>query len=293
MMWKIIQYKIFGNCWYYTNKKIHLIVTLDCGPRIIFFGSDLKHNVLFEDLNDYFNMKSNAFKKIFGKKAIWHIYGGHRLWTTPETLYTYEPDNDKIIFKEINGNTFEFTQPPKKINKLQFILRIAIVSNRILIEHIIINLSKNIKNLAPWSVTTLAANGTAAFKTNQNDTGFLPNRKLVLWPYTRLNDPRLFFDKKYISLKMNPKIKNPLKIGVDNECGKASYYLKPFLLTIESKYLINGTYPDKGSSFEFYTNEHFLEIETLGLITKLKPNDKIIHCERWTLQKIVKAPLNN
>jgi hypothetical protein len=35
--------------------------------------------MLFEDLYDNFNMKSNAFKKIFGKKAIWHSYGGHRL----------------------------------------------------------------------------------------------------------------------------------------------------------------------------------------------------------------------
>jgi hypothetical protein len=84
---------------------------------------------------------------------------------------------------------------------------------------------------------------------------------------------------------MNPKIKHPIKIGIDNQYGMATYKLNNVSLVIESKYQCDSHYPDNGSSFEFYTNEHFLEIETLGPITHLKPNKKIIHQEKWILQK--------
>jgi hypothetical protein len=55
------------------------MVTIDVGPRIIFLGKDLKNNILFEDVRRNFQMKSPAFKKIFGKNALWDAYGGHRI----------------------------------------------------------------------------------------------------------------------------------------------------------------------------------------------------------------------
>jgi hypothetical protein len=79
---------------------------------------------------------------------------------------------------------------------------------------------------------------------------------------------------------MDPKISYPLKIGIDNQGGEASYTLNNASLIIESKYQFNSSYPDHGCSFEFYINGRFLEIETLGPISHLKPNKKIIHQEK-------------
>ena len=49
----------------------------------------------------------------------------------------------------------------------------------------------------------------------------------------------------------------------------------------------DGNYPDSGCSFETFTNEHFLECETLGEIGQ-KPDGSIVtHNEFWSLYKDV------
>jgi hypothetical protein len=45
------------------------------------------------------------------------------------------------------------------------------------------------------------------------------------------------------------------------------------------------TYPDFGCSFETFTNADFLEIETLGPLTKVAPGAGVTHVERWSLHK--------
>ncbi|MGB9809934.1 MAG: hypothetical protein ACPLSA_07860, partial [Caldanaerobacter sp.] len=44
-----------------------------------------------------------------------------------------------------------------------------------------------------------------------------------------------------------------------------------------------ATYPDFGVSFETYTNDWMLEIETLSPLTKLKPGETVEHVEEWEL----------
>jgi hypothetical protein len=48
------------------------------------------------------------------------------------------------------------------------------------------------------------------------------------------------------------------------------------------------TYPDFGCSFETFTNNEFLEIETLGPMTKLLPGQTVEHVEHWALFRNVK-----
>ena len=42
-------------------------------------------------------------------------------------------------------------------------------------------------------------------------------------------------------------------------------------------------YPDQGCSFETFTNEDMLEIESLGPLVKLAPGDSVELLERWEL----------
>ena len=48
------------------------------------------------------------------------------------------------------------------------------------------------------------------------------------------------------------------------------------------------TYPDMGSCFETFTNAEVLELETLGPLTKLAPDQRLEHVERWSLHKGVR-----
>ena len=45
------------------------------------------------------------------------------------------------------------------------------------------------------------------------------------------------------------------------------------------------TYPDYGVSFETYTDKGILEIETLGVLKDVQPNEKVEHIEHWELKK--------
>jgi len=44
-------------------------------------------------------------------------------------------------------------------------------------------------------------------------------------------------------------------------------------------------YPDYGCNVEVFTNNAFLELETVGPLTKLAPGATMIHEERWYLRE--------
>jgi hypothetical protein len=46
------------------------------------------------------------------------------------------------------------------------------------------------------------------------------------------------------------------------------------------------TYPDFGCSFETFTNADFLEVETVGPMTKLPPGQSVSQVENWSLHKV-------
>ena len=47
-----------------------------------------------EDLED------GKYDEYYYESATWYIYGGHRLWLTPESSpETYYPDNDKVKYE--------------------------------------------------------------------------------------------------------------------------------------------------------------------------------------------------
>jgi hypothetical protein len=48
------------------------------------------------------------------------------------------------------------------------------------------------------------------------------------------------------------------------------------------------TYPDFGCAFETFTNNEFLEIETLSPLTKVLPDQAAEHVETWTLHRGVR-----
>jgi hypothetical protein len=69
-----IQYGGYGKCIQITNGKIEAVVTVDVGPRVIRFGFTGGNNVFCE----------GASSKTESNLGEWKIYGGHRLWHSPE-----------------------------------------------------------------------------------------------------------------------------------------------------------------------------------------------------------------
>jgi hypothetical protein len=122
--------------------------------------------------------------------------------------------------------------------------------------------------------------------THPND--FLPNRSLTLWPFTDLSDDRIRFGQRFIRFRQADR--GPIKFGLRHTEKWAGYVLGDhlFLKTIP---LIKGKqYPDLGSNFELFTNEEFLELESLGPYEEISPGQTAKHTEIWAVFSGIRLP---
>ena len=87
----IVSYANYGKCVEFYRGGVKVLVTVDVGPRIIYFGTE-NFNFMNEDIARNVNKGGEYFDENFGKGTLWYLYGGHRVWKSPEDLETYTPD---------------------------------------------------------------------------------------------------------------------------------------------------------------------------------------------------------
>ena len=100
----------------------------------------------------------------------------------------------------------------------------------------------------------------------------------VIWKVTR----------KYLTLRQDPNNHDAQKLGLFNKETWAAYFLDGEAFLKRTKADPTKTYPDFGASFETFTNSEFLEVETLGPLTKLQPAQTVELTETWSLFRNVK-----
>jgi hypothetical protein len=108
---------------------------------------------------------------------------------------------------------------------------------------------------------------------------------LIIWPFTDRSDPRWRWGARYITLRQDPQAKKPTKLGLAHKEGWVAYLNNGVLFVKEIEYKEGQQYADGGSNFETFTNKDFLEVETLGPISRIAPGGAIEHVERWSLLK--------
>jgi len=294
-----IPYGGWENCIRMTNGTVDLIATTDVGPRIIFYGFAGKEN-------EFFEVKDNMGKT---NEKEWLPFGGHRLWIAPEEKpKTYFPDSLPVKY-EIKGNTLYLKQPVESINGIEKEMEITMDNSgsHIHIIHRLTNKNKETTELAPWSITQMETGGTAVIPQeefiphpdspegkamNVSTTNYLPVRTLSLWSYTDMSDSRFTFTQKYIIIKQDVSATAPTKIGMSNKEGWAGYVRNNHLF-IKVCPFKEGIYPDKGSSFESFTNQDMLELETMSPIVNLESDGSVEHTEDWYLFDEVKIENND
>ena len=219
---------------------MELIITTDIGPRIIRFGYINGQNMFYVSPSDK--------GKTGGDQ--WRIYGGHRLWLSPEeSPRSYYPDNNKVEYSW-DGETLTLSQEEE----------------------------------------TSAGGGSAILPQEpyiDPEEFLLPARPLVLWYYTRMNDPRWVWGEKYIQMNYDPAIKSEQKIGILNKQGWAAYHLNGELFIKIFDYNEDAIYPDYGCNNVLYINGDFVEVESLGPLVKIQAQGMVEHTEYWSLNKVL------
>ncbi|MCL1988679.1 MAG: DUF4380 domain-containing protein [Firmicutes bacterium] len=278
----------FGNCIKITNGLVELHVTVDFGPRVIYCSSVGMENMFFQD-----TAKTPLDKKydVYDDQII--LYGGHRVWIAPEVVpRCYHPDNVPVTVENV-PNGARFVGAVEKHNQIQKSITITLEENSPKVK--VVNSIKNVGlwdiELAVWAITMLAPGGAEIMPMPTRNTGLLPNRNFTFWDYTSMGCSRVRFGKKYVTLQQNPEKEQPFKLGYNNENGWAAYFNKEQVFIKRFNPVFGGNYPDNGCCFESYTNAKMLEMETLGEISQLPPNESLTIEEEWEIQKA--APLSS
>jgi hypothetical protein len=112
--------------------------------------------------------------------------------------------------------------------------------------------------------------------------GLLPNRIWVLWPNTRLDDPRFHWQNDHLVVAARPQ-ERAAKLGYLNRQGWAGYIWEQIFFVKRFTPQPEKTYPDFGCNVEVYANDRFIELETLGPLAMLVPGQSARHREVWEI----------
>ena len=146
--------------------------------------------------------------------------------------------------------------------------------------------------LAPWALTQLKLGGVAILPQPIGDIdedGDAANRHLVLWPYTQWGDPRLKLREAAILIEARPQLP-PVKVGYPNPLGWLAYWRAGVLFTKWFRHQPGQNYPDRGCNAESFCNHRFIELESLGPLTRLEPGQSVRHMETWELSTSLQVP---
>lgn len=285
-----IAYGGWENCYYLSDGSYELIVTGDVGPRIISFSRKGGKNVLYQN--------PEQMGQTGGEE--WMSYGGHRLWHAPETKpRTYQADNSPVEHFELD-NTHYFVPPVEEATGLQKQIAISFENELVVVDHSFTNNGLWAIELAPWALTVMRAGGVALMPLPphvSHEQQLLPSHALTLWGYTSMSDARLRFGDQYVWMRQDVNASKPCKVGLQVNpeylwtVGWLAYVVDDAMF-VKSFQPVSGfyNYPDLGTHLELFTNEKMLELETLGALRQIMPDETISHREYWSLHEGLRLP---
>ncbi len=259
------------------NGHLRLEYLTTAGPRIVGLSFHGSPNLL-ADVHD---MSSDT---PLGK---YNFLGGHRLWISPELIEkTYIPDGSGLqVAQDPNGVTL--TGLIEQVSGVQKSIQIELEVDRPVVRlvHTIVNAGSIPIMLAPWAITMFKQGGTLVLPQpvgNTDPHGLLANRFLALWPYTRVNDPRLVLRDDFILLHANAALP-PIKLGYASTAGWMAYWRDGILFRKSFDLHPGAAYPDGGCNAETYCGDRFVELETLGALVSLAAGESTQLTETWEM----------
>lgn len=263
--------------------EVALVATTSVGPRILgLLGPD----------------GSNALVELPDRtlpcpgSAPFHLYGGHRLWAAPEDPpVTYRPDDDPVAVELVSGG-IRLTAPADAVAETQRDITVgALGPGRFMLTHRVVNRADEPRTLAAWAITMVPLGGRAwlpLLETPFDPGGFQAQRNVVLWPYSRLDDPRLELADERLSVRTDGEeraaLEDPVKVGTTNRRGWLAHWRDGVLLVKRAMHDEVKPYADMGASAQVYAGPYFAELETLGPLTTIAPGEAAVHVEEWEVR---------
>lgn len=208
--------------------------------------------------------------------GVYRFHGGHRLWASPEIPeITYANDDHACDIRQ-EGETVSVFAPADGAG-LAKTIEIRREGDHLRVEHTITGTPAS-GRLAAWAITQLPLGGTAFAPIAGDDTGPRPNRTLVLWPYTEMDDSRLRFGRAVamVDARDGP----PLKIGVGPQPQRLGYLRGGWLFVKEIVSAAREATSDFGALCQVYLGQGFCELESVGGLVEAGRRPASV-AERW------------
>ncbi len=287
---KETNFENYGKCVKLSNGLIDVLVTIDFGPRIIYFGFTGQKNILYNDIERKYVTSNSSITERYGNNSAFFHYGGHRLCLSPKKMPdTFYPDNEPVTYS-ILPEGVSFTPPRQKKNDIQLSIEVIMSEGTedIMVVHSAKNYSKERQTLALSAITMFNRGGLEVIPLNtQNDNPLIPNRTIALWPDTTVSDQKIFIGNKFVTINCNENLENNIKLGINNTCGWVSYSNQDYTLIKRYVHNAQAAYPDFGCSCETFVCNDYVELETLSPLYNLEPGDAIRHVENIFISKSV------
>lgn len=209
--------------------------------------------------------------------GFYRFHGGHRLWAAPEiAAVTYAPDDRECAVTH-EADTVLISAPPDRSGLVKEI-EVSARGDELIVEHRLRAASGAIA-VAPWAITQMPLGGVAILSLEGARTAPLPDRQIVLWPYTDLGDPRIRIRGSV--LVVAAEAASEMKLGTGPTPGRIGYLREGWLFVKTLEEAGGGEVPDFGAIHQVYVGEDFCELENLGGIETVSTESSARLVERW------------
>jgi hypothetical protein len=257
---------------------VSVTVSTGMGPRILALAGPDGRNLLAE--------LPDARIELPGLPP-YRMLGGHRLWHTPEVpATTYRPDETPVVVSELPDGVdlLGADDPGQGIQKR---MRVTIAGGLVSVEHELRNTSSAPITTGAWAITQVPPRGEAwiPFAAGEIDGSYLPNRAVVLWPYSSLTDERLSLTDDVAVVRGIAGSWGRVKVGTQRQRGWIAWRDSATVLVIRAAQE-PGAYGDMGAGTQCYSCGDFVELETIGPATLLAPGEAVAHRQTWQIAAV-------
>jgi len=248
------------------NKFLRLDYLTTTGPRIVgLYAHGVEGNLFAETPDVHWPTPHGEF----------YVRGGHRLWTAPEDPFHTCPEEGVSVVEEKDKVVLKSSVDASGLEKK---ISFRLDENRVHLAHRITWHGDKPIEFAPWAITQLQLGGMAILPLSSSE-GLGPNRNLVFWPYSQIQDER--FELHDDMILLYGQAAEAFKVGNLNKHGWIACTLGKALFVKRFSISDSQSYPDLGCNVEAYVNDVCIELETLGPLAKLNPNESVTHEETW------------
>ncbi len=254
------------------GKRDELVVLAGVGPRII--------SCRPESGDNFFYVNERDFRQGPGDDA-WHIYGGTRLWTSPENQLSYEPDNRPCeVTVEGDAATCSSSPSPAGLTRR---ITVRPREQSFLVTYHLKNSGSYLLNAGLWALTCLKPSGDAAIYLPWGDRSDWEVKDVRYWrrwlgSETDVESSQWGPTNQFFVVRPTGETG---KIGFANRYGFMLFRAGSLTFVKRTGYIRSAVYPDGGCSAEVYTGSAFYELESLSPLYELQPGTELAHTEEW------------